>query len=187
MMRAGCLMPLLMAIVAPFMMLFGISDSQTSTIVELPPTEVVAATWANFGSSANSSLTVNEAEVMLRVCSENLALYPLHVRMWRNAFGADYSARTWQFIVDTDGTLLEASYQDADTTEWITILDIEDGAWVEQEAGCITLRNMEGPGDTLEGVEYNTAAALDMPPSEDWPIPCYFATDGLGLCDTQSR
>lgn len=185
--RAGCLMPLLMAIFGPLMMLFGIDESQTSTIVEIPPTEVVAATWANFGPSANSTLTVNNAEVMLRVCSDNLSLYPLHVRMWRDAVGTDYPARTWQFIVDTDGTMLEASYQDVGSTDWITILNIEDGAWVEQEADCVTLRNMEGPGDTLEGVAYNTAAALDMPPSEDWPIPCYSATNGLGLCDTQSR
>lgn len=182
--RLGCLTPLLMAILAPFLLLFGISEQEEFVI---PPTVEIEPAWVNFGANANSTLTVNVPEVMLRVCSSSLADHTLYVRMWRDSFGDTYPARTWQFIVDPDGSLQEASYQDADSTLWTSINNIEDGAWVASEAGCVTLRNMEGPGDTLEGVVYNTAASLGTWPSEDWSIPCYSATDGLGLCDSGSR
>ena len=51
---------------------------------------------------------------------------------------------------------------------------------------CTTFFNMDGPGPVFNNTLYTTKAALNTPPNDNWPVPCYSATGGRGLCDSAS-
>ncbi len=49
---------------------------------------------------------------------------------------------------------------------------------------CVMFLDMDGDGPTLANTTYTTKAALNQLPGDGWPIPCYEATSGQGLCDS---
>lgn len=49
---------------------------------------------------------------------------------------------------------------------------------------CITFWDMDGAGPLFANTNYFSVAALGALPDKNWPIPCYEATGGYGLCDT---
>lgn len=49
---------------------------------------------------------------------------------------------------------------------------------------CVIFWDMDGPGTVLFNTNYTTRAALNQNPNPNWPVPCYTATGGQGLCDT---
>lgn len=51
---------------------------------------------------------------------------------------------------------------------------------------CVTFFDMDGDGPVLANTFYTTRAALNQPPNGSWPAPCFAATGGQGLCDTNS-
>lgn len=51
---------------------------------------------------------------------------------------------------------------------------------------CVTFWDMDGAGPVLANTVYTTRAALNAPPNDSWPVPCYVATGGRGLCDQAS-
>ncbi len=52
---------------------------------------------------------------------------------------------------------------------------------------CVTFWDMDGAGATFTNTTYTTRAALNQPPNDNWPVPCFNATGGQGLCDSASR
>lgn len=51
---------------------------------------------------------------------------------------------------------------------------------------CVTFWNMDGSGNVDPNTPYTTRVALNQNPSVSWPVPCYYATSGKGLCDTKT-
>lgn len=51
---------------------------------------------------------------------------------------------------------------------------------------CVIFWDLDGPGSVLFNTNYTTRAALNQNPNPSWPVPCYTATGGQGLCDTKS-
>jgi ribosomal protein L7/L12 len=47
---------------------------------------------------------------------------------------------------------------------------------------CVTFEDLDGAGDVLEDKTYKVWATLQAEPEMQWPVPCYAATNGLGLC-----
>lgn len=57
-------------------------------------------------------------------------------------------------------------------------------------SNSLTLRDLDGPGDTLTGVKYYTVASLSPIPKEDvakMRTSCFASTGGTQLCDSASR
>ena len=52
---------------------------------------------------------------------------------------------------------------------------------------CVTFWDMDGAGATFTNTTYTTRAALNQPPNDSWPVPCFNPTGGQGLCDNASR
>jgi hypothetical protein len=52
---------------------------------------------------------------------------------------------------------------------------------------CITFWDLDGTGPMNTRTTYSSRAALNQQPDPAWPIPCYGATGGKGLCDSLYR
>ncbi len=51
---------------------------------------------------------------------------------------------------------------------------------------CVVFSDLEGAGPVTPGTTYETRFSLGSSPDPSWPIPCYSATGGYGLCDRLS-
>ncbi len=49
---------------------------------------------------------------------------------------------------------------------------------------CLTFVNLEGAGPLLANTTYTTRLGLGTAPDANWPVPCWSATGGYGLCDS---
>lgn len=137
---------------------------------------VTAQNWLPFGTGAYSYLWITQSEVNLQVCGERVPTAPLYVIMERGQY-QQFAPAVFQFSVQPDGSFSTQFIEGGVEQGSIS------GVRVVRDGTCTHIYNMEGPGDVFN-IRYYTRAALDAQPDRSWPVPCYFAVGGIGLCDS---
>lgn len=113
-----------------------------------------------FNGNVSSALNITTAQARLDVCANNIPGRPVYATLYRGPVGT-IGERLWRFTINTPGN-----------------------------ATCITFVDMDGAGDTLQGVTYYTVASTRPISDADAKAKrssCFSATGGYQLCDARAR